>query len=405
MKILLCTIGMYEGTERLMPWRTIIEVAKHMNLQLDTHADIYSYQHAASEAYRFYDGVCICQANTDITELIKYVETEGYDAIYYPVAFRDVFKSWHLFRRLNIRKIAYIPGGIYSWRGVFALGLARGFSTVRSYLLEQLIPHRMVLSRLRKAGFSHLICQSDFTAKHIASQGWNSERVLVALPGIDGFGELQSDEGVLKAYRLQKTKFLLFSGAPAAIRGSILCMKAFDRFARTTPDARLVTVMRRDLHSDFSRFNRELDTLECKSQVTVLFEQLTPAQLKAFFERAYAVVLPFLLIPSEIPLTFFEVLSCGTPIVTFDNGGTTDYLKTCIVSEKSRSRESLASAMATFWEMPARREHLAVAAKKLITQHPLWAQTTKIWLQPIEKLGVLSSAASTDRGKRRSSTY
>ncbi len=40
-------------------------------------------------------------------------------------------------------------------------------------------------------------------------------------------------------------------------------------------------------------------------------------QLKAFMHAAYAVVLPFICIPAEIPLTYYEAMSIGIPIVSF----------------------------------------------------------------------------------------
>ena len=95
-------------------------------------------------------------------------------------------------------------------------------------------------------------------------------------------------------------------------------------------------------------------------------------------------MLPFLIVPSEIPLTFFEVMSLGTPVVTFENGGTTDYLRKGLKIASKRSVRSLGEAMVDICQNESERNMLAIEAKTIMEKHPTWDQTAEIWEKAIK---------------------
>lgn len=401
MKILLYTKDMYPGTERLMPWRTLIEVAKYMNTLPDTYAEVCSGQSEAEETCRKYDSVPVKVLAAGIAPLAAYIREAGFDAVYYPIAFRDIHKPLGLLRDTDAVKIAYIPGGIYSAAGLPAAFRAGGLQLLKPYLLEKLIPHGMVLGMLKKAGFSSVVTLSQTTADDVVKHGWPKNRVHMSLPGMDGFADLEPDYGRWQKEPLEHTEFLLFTGAPAPIRGGSLLLKAFDEFAAKNDSVRLVMLMRRDNGSDFRCFERTLRSIRHSNRVSVIYDKLRPAELKAFFLKAHAVVLPFLLVPSEIPLTFFEVLSCGTPVVTFDNGGTTQYIRPAAVWSHSRSKKALARSLAKICGDAGFRDELSRQAAVLTEKHPSWTETAKIWIKPLQDPAASSSAESTVRERRR----
>lgn len=47
----------------------------------------------------------------------------------------------------------------------------------------------------------------------------------MSLPGLDNFGDLEPDTTILERLHLYKNRFLLFSGAPAQIRGSQMAIR------------------------------------------------------------------------------------------------------------------------------------------------------------------------------------
>lgn len=387
MKVCLYTIDMYAGTERLMPWRTLIEVAKYMRECSELSVTVCSGQDK-DLGDREYDSVTIHSIKKDIPALVSYLEENKADVLYYPIAFRDVFKPIEQLQNIRAQKIAYIPGGIYPFNGITALSKEIGIGNTKSYILEKTIPHSWLIRKLKRIGFSHIISFSEQTRQNVIHSGWSSSCALSAIPGLDNFNRLESDYSILNKLNLQNKKFILFSGAPATIRGSIMLLKAFDLFAENESTTDLVMLMRQDLSSDFTLFKQALGEMKNRYRVIVSYEKLSPKQLKAFFESAYVVALPFLLIPSEIPLTYFEVLSCGTPVVTFKNGGTTDYVKSATVVISDRTPRALSSGLELICKNNQYRDYLAKQAKELMKNHPTWKEFAKQWIKVIDNLAV-----------------
>ena len=120
------------------------------------------------------------------------------------------------------------------------------------------------------------------------------------------------------------------------------------------------------------------------SKVIIIKDQLTREQLKSFFENAWYMILPFVVIPSEIPLTFFEIMSCRTPILTFKNGGTSNYLRNGLfISPKSI--EGLSKGITEVWTNQQLREEKAKQAKELMMLHPTWPEVAEQWLNYISQ--------------------
>ena len=385
MKILFYTIDMVDGVERLMPWRTVVEIAKYISRSGLYETSICSAQEQGlNQSRRIYEGIRVYQIEYGDRALRHFVDQGGWQVVFYPVCCRMGAKNFSELSRIKAQKIAYVPGGLYPLSGIVALWRVQKVKTVLPYFLERIIPHSILSRKLQVAGFNSIICQSPLTASDAIKSGWPINKVWMSLPGLDNFGDLEPDTTILERLHLYKNRFLLFSGAPAQIRGSQMAIRAFDYIADQLPDFRLVLLMRRDISSDFSEFERLVQSIQHKNQILICYDRLTPQQLKACFSAAYAVLLPFLLIPSEIPLTYFEVMSCGTPVISFRNEGTTDYLHSALKIAPKRNFRDLAQTIVGLCRNPTERNSLANKAQELMSKHPSWNESAKIWIQAIE---------------------
>lgn len=374
---------MDKGRERLMPWRTLVEVAKVMNMQKGIEAVVLSSSNVSEICEREYQDINIIEIPKGNTALLNYGLNYPFHVIFYPVAWRDGLKSLQFLKGLKCEKIAYMPGGVYSFWGVLALSKIAGFSILKPYILELLTPKHLITKKLIETGFTKNITFSHYTGLVAKNSGWQDEKVIVTLPGKDTFNLLENDDLLLKQYNLLERKFFLFMGAPAEIRGSIHLLKAFDKYAERNSDALLVYLMRTDNHSDYSNFEKTLKRVKNKNQILVIKDKLSPSQLKPFVEAARAVILPFILIPSEIPLTYFEVLSCGTPIITYKNGGTYYYVRNSVLACKSGDIMNLSKLMKKLWDDDELHKELSKAALKLMENHPEWKEVGNNWIKAI----------------------
>ena len=299
---------MHKSTERLMPWRTLIEVAKTLNTLGGYDVKIVSKSKTDIIFKRSYQGVEIIEIPDGKASFNTFVKNSNLDILYYPVSWRDGLKNLNFLKSIKAQKIAYVTGGVYSLRNVYCLFKTTNLSIAKPYIFELLTPKWLITKKLKSYGFSKIISFSNLTANTIIKSGWKKENVITAMPGKDMFNNLKSDNSILHAKKLVDKRFYLFMGAPAEARGSLQLLEAFDRFATKKDDALLVMLMRTDNHSNYTRFESKFKTLKNRNQILIIKETLTPADLKTYVEAAKAVVLPFLIIPSEIPLTYFEVL-------------------------------------------------------------------------------------------------
>lgn len=380
MRVALHTVDLFPGRERLMPFRTVLEVAKVMKAQ-GWEADVLNSSVSECDAQDFeWQGVNILQCPRAFSALSEWVNAHGYDVFFFAATIREGLKDLSGFRAMRCRKIAYIPSGITpKWN---ALWMMRRYGMyAKAWVLEAFTLKALLSRKLKAAGFSDIIALTDYTAT-LAGKCLPPH---IVYPGKDNFENLASDDTIVVKNGLKGKKFYLFTGGPASSRGGREVLQAFDRMAEKTADALLVFLVRQDVGGEYDALFRTLQGMKHRDWVIVLKDKLTREQLKAYFEEAYAVVLPFLCIPAEMPLTYFEVMSCGTPIVSFSNGGTTRYLQDGLKLAGRVGVSRLAKALDELWHDKNERDVLAVKARGIMSQHPDWDTVGKQWMNVVTK--------------------
>lgn len=371
MRVLLYTIEMVRGVERLMPWRTLVEVCKYSPYEIA----ICSAQ--KPEEAREYEGIKVYSIGYGTEVLRKFVKEGGWDVLFYPITYRQGLKNISDLSTIKARKIAYVPGGLCPLSGELKLIQMGDFKRALPYFLDTITPHSWIAKKMQSIGFESIVVQALLTGIDAKKSGWRN--VKTALPGRENL-DVVYDQSILVKLGVDGQKYVVFSGAPAPTRGAVLAMKAFDKIAGRVPDTKMVMLMRRDISSDFTNFNKAITEIKHKDSFVIIYEKLSHSQLLYVFREAWAVMLPFLLVPSEIPLTFFEVMQLGTPVLTFENGGTTDYLRKGLKIAKHRTLSSFAKAIESICLNTEERNELAENAKKIMRNHPTWEQTSKEWL-------------------------
>lgn len=375
MNIAIYTIGLFRGREHLMPWRTIFEVAKHLCREQHTVSIINVSNH--QKDYCWHNTIVKC-IDYGYVSLANEVCALNIDALFVQVTWRDALKDMSPLKRLSCRKIAYFTGGVYKLSSTMMLAKSWGVMAAKPYLIESVVPKSILVKKLKAVGFEKAIGLTPYTAECSRKAGFKHS--MLVLTGKDAFDEIMPDASVMEKYKLKGKKFMLFSGAPAPTRGACELLKAIDK---TLEDVKVIMLMRTDVGSEYDNFNHIYEGMKHKEKVVLIREKVTREQLRAFFGEAYYDLLPFLVIPSEIPVTYLEVMACGTPVITFENGGTTRYLKEgLVVSGKSIS--ALAKTLDEAWKDEDTRQAKAKKALAIMSQHPTWKQVADEWLKTIE---------------------
>ena len=377
MNIAFYTIDFYDGRQKLMPWRTVIEICQRM-IFAGHHVIIINGSSEIGHDFTC-SNISVKSIGLGYDKLANKVIEEKIDILFMQITWRDGLKDMSSLNIIKSPKIAYFSGGVYDSYSAFLLAKNWGVNVAKPYLLESLIPKRILIKKLKEVGFKTIIGQTPYTTHCCKKAGF--ENSIAFLTGKDKLNEINPDYSLLKKYGLEGNKWMLFSGAPAPTRGACELLKAIDRTYEK--DVKVVFLMRTDIGSDYDIFNKTYECLKHKEKVVIIREKANREQLRVFFGNAYYVLLPFLVIPSEIPVTYLEVFSCGTPIITFNNGGTTQLLNHgMVISGKSIS--SLAVTIDKAWKSDEMRNQKSKAALDIIRKHPTWDEVASKWMQLIK---------------------
>ncbi len=372
--IAIYTYDLFPGREHLMPWRTILEVAKVMHSE-GHEVIVLNACHDNNDCKNYqWENVCVEAIAIGYEKLAVEVKRKNIHTIFLPFTWRDGLKDLSGLSAIDCQKIAYLPGGVYNVHSAKVLCRYSAFSIAKPYFIESVVPYRLLAYKLRRYGFSHTIGLTKVTTE--VARGVKMPNPHCIYPGNDLFNEICPDYSVVEKYGLRNKKWLLFSGAPAPTRGAQALLEAVD--CVEDDELRLVMLMRTDVGSQYAAFERAYSRMKHPERVTVIREKVNRSQLRAFFDAAWYALLPFVVIPSEIPLTYFELLSCGTPIISFQNGGTAEYLSSGMLIAK-KSIKSLSKQLDVAWRDDVLRQQKSKAGIELMAKHPSWEEVGKKW--------------------------
>ncbi len=381
MNIIFYTTDLYAGRERLMPWRTVLEIARIMQKDGKSKVIVLNGVKGVTDDTSYtYHNVHIQGIHKNLKELAQAVHALQAEVLFIECKWRDAIKGFSPLNKLECKKYAYFTGGVYDFKSACLLSKIDQLKNTRAYWLENVIPKTLIGWRLRQAHFDGAVGLTPYTTDRIRASGIDYSFTI--LPGKDNFEYIKSDESILQKYHLKNCRFLCFTGAPAPTRGAQILLMAADK--STIKDLKIVFLMRKDVGSDFSAFNATYKQMKHPERIIIINECLSREQLKAFFSQAWYMILPFIVIPSEIPLTFFEIMSCGTPVLTFENGGTSKYLLDGLLIAK-KSKKGLRKALEKAWSDFSTHEQKAKHAQSLLEKHPTWEQIAKEWSELLIK--------------------
>jgi len=223
--------------------------------------------------------------------------------------------------------VALFTSPMYSLSEVMRLGPRRVASDLRQlyvHLLAAAVP-RVIMSRaLAQARFAALIVLTDKTKDDLVSLGAPSERIRVVPPGVnDDWLDASVDPDTVAALRQQAklgdSNFLvLYLGDPSFMRGPDVLIRAVTAARIRNPDVRLVLLCRRrfgEHTADERRLRQLIHALGQDGAAHLESGYLPRDMVRRWVAAADLVALPFLLVPSDAPISVLEAVAAGKQMV------------------------------------------------------------------------------------------
>jgi glycosyltransferase involved in cell wall biosynthesis len=315
MRVVFCIYDFSASNRPLQPWLTIDRVGNWLAKQgHDVHliTDVNKVDDAGGIIMHHVPSLR-GNASGEITRLITRIRPDCVVVTVTPLNL--VSTKW--FGSVPARWIAFASYAFYH-----PTEIARAIRWVSPrhllpYARHLLVPE-FLWARMLKRRFYAVVCQSARTTARIESAcgPHSAVRMVTIPPGVNGdiwnFVAESGRQGV-------KDAPLLYVGASRAIRGFPVLLQALRIVARD--GVRLRVLARGADNTRLEALRVEIADLGLTDVVELVGGWIEPSALADEIRRAAAVVLPFVLVPSELPVSVIESLAVGTPVIATDIDG------------------------------------------------------------------------------------
>ena len=391
MKIAVVTYDLWPGRERLMPWKTVIEVTRRMRAH-GHDARVVSISAGADHSYVSHDSglpLCCYPTVSDLKTSFSTDEEETFNPalVYWPVTWRSGLKGNSVWHPWTCATVAYHGGCCYNAGHVRAAMRHMPFRSLRTLMVETYVPKHILVRKLRKLGVIGVLCMTDLTRRMFAQAGWPKEKAIAIPPGLppddSGTTDMPSN-GCLENIH-SGLPYVLFLGNPLPIRGIYVLLSASRKVFANNKNSRIVCLLRPDPGKEMTSARegilRKVKELGVEERFICITRKLTTNEIRQSIKNARAVTMPFLYIPSEIPLGILEAMQMGTPVITSESGGTSEYLGDCGWIVPPGNVDALANAVLSALQDAETRQRKADACREKMALHPTWETVGDAWLE------------------------
>ncbi|KAA1188937.1 glycosyltransferase family 4 protein [Pseudohalioglobus sediminis] len=370
-----------------MPWRTIYEVCRCFCLADHTSIILSGKQREVKNEWaighvRVRD-VLKPKSDSALKKLAHVLKEEDIDILYWPLDWRSPRTDLLQLEITGLRVTWYIPGAWYGHGQVFKAAAHMRSKAVLPYVAQVLGSRRQFVKKLTAGGVRPLIVMTDYSRNKLVENGYPPSACHSIPPGKEKLLILDEPPVVFNEFRndLQGKPYFLFFGPPQKIRGVAEMLSAFKTVARQHPDIKLVCLFRSDPGLDASHWKRMIERMDCKDRIHCIWTSVGPADLDYFLRNCFAVLKPFLLVPSEIPLAVIETAEYGKPVIGTGPDGTGKFIGDFGLTVPFASPKKLAQAMLELLSNKELYSEKCRAAKHVYEGHPTWDEVANRWLK------------------------
>jgi len=392
MRIGIYTSDLLPENQHLMPWRAVLEIG-HAACAASHPARVLSGRYAPTEN-RWAYGNCPVEeiakpySRAGLDHLQQVIRREQLDVLFWPMAWCSARQQGKVLA-ISRPIVWYVPGACYSLRQALRAIPDLGVRSSLPFVLQSIYPKGRLVTKLCRPTASLMITASAFTRTAVCRAGWPGADVFGIPPGrAAARAPAGSDEpAVFSAVqsRLAGRPFYLFLGPPTGIRGIRQLLQAFEQLARQRSQVCLVCLFRSDPQTDVARLRRKVESGAFAGRIFCVWQSVGRADLDAFLEACHAVVLPFLLVPAEIPLAVIEAAGHGKPVITTGPGGTAQFVEKFGLAVPAGDSKALATAMLQLLDDQALYAEKGAAAARRYDGHPTWKVVAGLWLRVAEE--------------------
>jgi glycosyltransferase involved in cell wall biosynthesis len=236
----------------------------------------------------------------------------------------------------------------------------------------------MIQARSFLEYFSGAICQSASTGGVINRLTANRLAVSIIPPGLDR--DLWYP--VPKIRRAETGSTFLYVGGAYGIRGFYLVLESLKK--TTDTEIRLRILARGADQEQLATIRSVVEKYGLTKRVDLIGGWLGAEQLRREMQSATAVLMPFVLVPSELPVSVMESISCGTPVVVSSIDGLPDAAGEAGIIVPQADATAVASAMRSLHSDRDLLDRLNDACLTRSLEMKSWEEVAGLWEKVLE---------------------
>ena len=377
--IVIVANGLSRQNVRLQPWRYIYEIArriaaKHTVVMITEGAEPRHEEWWEEGFHVVKSSFLSVRRQTELQELIA-----GYSPgqLWWSVTPRSI-AYWPTLRNIGCDKYALVTCPLYEYGQLMRASRAGvPFEELGVLWKQRLVPRGLFARMLNTSLISKVFIQSMANQRVLEKAGVLPEKLRLLRVGIDA-GDREAV--AIEALRAEQSRLghkeaevsFLYFGAVRRIRGFDALVEAFARLVRRTENARLVVLARGADESKMQQISTQLDQAGLTDRVTVLGGWLSRQQVLVHVEACDVAVLPFVIVPSDIPIAILEAMARGKPIIGTPIDGIPELIEDRGLVVDPLNPEVFSSAMRSLVEDEPLRERLGRNAYEFMRGYPDW---------------------------------
>lgn len=387
MNVAIYSNDMTEKNCHLMPWRTVLEVTSGLR-EFGHHPSIFSGINGNQFKEWTESGVRIREVKKPRNRLARAALQsvcleEGCEVLYWPLDWRRVPMEVLELEKTGLKIIWYMPGAHYGLKQVLKAACFMKTREILPYLIQVLASKRHFARTLSSLGARPLITMTPYTRDRIIEAGYPPEKVISIPPGKDPVDLPQHEQCQSRQWqhRLGDEPYFLYFGPAQAIRGVNQILSAFGRIARKHSTVQLVCLFRSDPGLSVTKWKQRIARMESSDRIHCFWKSVGPDDLSAFIGNCRAVLLPFLIVPSEIPMAAIEAAGHGKPVIGTGPDGTGDFIDRFGLTVPSAHSYLLSEAMLRLVNDGDLYVQKCKEALSVYENHPTWKDVARQWLE------------------------
>lgn len=381
MNILFSCYSFSKENLRLMPWRYIFEIAKGL-FNKGENVSIFSIEHNKAGGENIIDGIKIYSIHR--RDIFKRESCEkifaSNDIIIWSSSPRTVFYYKNL-QKINKPFILLFTGPFYSLSDIVEAQAAQvPFRQLSSHYKNAISSPKLLSMLINKHFVKKAVVLSEHNARFLKRKGASETKIAVIPPGYDA--EPSNDiagNSLLDARKAltlpEEQQIFTYMGSLYQIRGVNILIEAFRDVCRKVDKLMLLILARTNESAEIERVTELIRKYGLENRAKVVSGFLEKKRVADYLVASDAVVLPFLLVPSDMPLGALEAMAMGKPVIASDIDGMPEMVQDRGILVKPGDRNALANALLTLSRDSGLYNSLQANCFSYMSQYPTWEAT------------------------------